>query len=459
MRRIQAVIYVLVIILVAETVAIGYLQSITINLQAKISDLEASYGKPYDKYYVTKYIGNPILKAGGAGAVPNEKVVASPVVIKTEDGIFKMLYNAQDDDVTHLSFAESTDGLHWNKHGRNPVLSPDVAVEGKNAFESFSLIGGPRDPSTGYKYWLYYGVGRKCFLAESTDLVHWTKLGVVCEDPEGSSSYHVFRGAGGNFLMMYERWYGDRWTLAYSVNGKAWTVYGEVRKRAFVSTPYGRSFVTKGTGFMGVGRVFRVGSWLLAFYESMYGMTFDIALSYSKDAINWFDCPINPILSGSEGNMAGFSGWSIVHPYLLYAEGVPPMLFYAEDIHGDIMIAFLDEAILKPELLAHLPREEVLMWGLEVRDVAEHYSGITYFAGEKASFIVVNDLDQPITVQVEGAWEPSFKKPFPIGSPFTVPTNETRYYTVMEAIHWLRVKIVSSHTPRNGAVSIFLNIA
>lgn len=48
-------------------------------------------------------------------------VVAEPSVVK-KDGIFNMWYSSWDGDALVISYATSSDGIHWNKSSRNPVL-------------------------------------------------------------------------------------------------------------------------------------------------------------------------------------------------------------------------------------------------------------------------------------------------------------------------------------------------
>jgi predicted GH43/DUF377 family glycosyl hydrolase len=92
-------------------------------------------------------------------------------------GKFVMLYRAQDPGGTsRLGYAESADGVHFTRRAE-PVLAPEADYE---------KDGGVEDPRLvqigGTFYLTYTGYNKKdaqLCLAESTDLIHWTRLGVI----------------------------------------------------------------------------------------------------------------------------------------------------------------------------------------------------------------------------------------------------------------------------------------
>jgi predicted GH43/DUF377 family glycosyl hydrolase len=106
----------------------------------------------------------------------------NPAVIERGDK-FVMLYRAQDKAGTsRLGYAESTDGVHFNKRN-GAVLSPEAEYE---------KGGGVEDPRLvridGRYYLTYTGYNRKdaqLCLAESEDLVHWKRLGVILPAYQG----------------------------------------------------------------------------------------------------------------------------------------------------------------------------------------------------------------------------------------------------------------------------------
>jgi predicted GH43/DUF377 family glycosyl hydrolase len=100
----------------------------------------------------------------------------NPAVI-VRDKKFVMLYRAQDAAGTsRLGYAESIDGIHFQrKYGA--VLSPETEYE---------KAGGVEDPRLvqlrGRYYLTYTGYNKKdaqLCLAESMDLIHWKRLGVI----------------------------------------------------------------------------------------------------------------------------------------------------------------------------------------------------------------------------------------------------------------------------------------
>ncbi len=100
----------------------------------------------------------------------------NPAVVK-RDGKFVMLYRAQNAAGTsRLGYAESTDGVHFTKRS-TPVLSPETAYEKDGGVEDPRLV-----QIDGTYYLTYTGYNKtdaQLCLAESKDLVHWQRLGVI----------------------------------------------------------------------------------------------------------------------------------------------------------------------------------------------------------------------------------------------------------------------------------------
>jgi beta-1,2-mannosidase len=88
-----------------------------------------------------------------------------------------MLYRAQDASGTsRLGYAESSDGIHFTRRPE-PVLSPETDYEKDGGVED------PRLQQFGDTYYLTYtGYNKKdaqLCLAESKDLIHWERKGVI----------------------------------------------------------------------------------------------------------------------------------------------------------------------------------------------------------------------------------------------------------------------------------------
>jgi beta-1,2-mannosidase len=122
----------------------------------------------------------PILSP--AGSTWESAGTFNPAVVKRADQ-FVMLYRAQDATGTsRLGYAESTDGIHFARRSE-PVLGPETDYEEGGGVED------PRLVEIGDTYYLTYtGYNRKdaqLCLAESKDLVHWNRLGVILPAYQG----------------------------------------------------------------------------------------------------------------------------------------------------------------------------------------------------------------------------------------------------------------------------------
>src|SRR5215813_6403681 len=105
-----------------------------------------------------------------------------PIVEK--DGMFVMLYRAQDANGTsRLGYADSPDGIYF-KRKADPVLSPEADYEKDGGVED------PRLVKVNETYYLTYtGYNKKdaqLCLAESKDLIHWKRLGVILPAYKGN---------------------------------------------------------------------------------------------------------------------------------------------------------------------------------------------------------------------------------------------------------------------------------
>ena len=166
-----------------------------------------------------KYEDNPIMAPQGDGF--EAMAVFNPTVI-VEDGIFYMLYRAEDrKGVSRIGLAESGDGINFVRRPE-PVLSPT---------ERYEIWGGCEDPrvvkieDTYYlTYTAYNGWRAKLALATSTDLIHWEKHGVIIPWPWSKAGAIVPWKINGRYVM----YFGDSsiW-IAYSDDLTNWDVVNE----------------------------------------------------------------------------------------------------------------------------------------------------------------------------------------------------------------------------------------
>jgi predicted GH43/DUF377 family glycosyl hydrolase len=136
----------------------------------------------------------------------------NPAAIQA-NGKTVLLFRAQDaKETSRIGYAESTDGLRFTVRP-DPVLSPEAPYE-KN--------GGVEDPRVlqigGTYYLTYTGYDKKSAqlcLATSTDLVHWTRKGII--------------------LPAYKGTWNEQWTksgaiVPEKINGKWWMYYLGTKK-------------------------------------------------------------------------------------------------------------------------------------------------------------------------------------------------------------------------------------
>ena len=123
----------------------------------------------------------PILSPQGTGW--ESAGTFNPAVIR-RGGKVVMLYRAQDAGGTsRLGYAESGDGIHFTRRSE-PVLSPEADYEKDGGVED------PRLVEIGGRYVLTYtGYNKKdaqLCMAESKDLIHWDRKGVLLAAYKGN---------------------------------------------------------------------------------------------------------------------------------------------------------------------------------------------------------------------------------------------------------------------------------
>ena len=121
--------------------------------------------------------------------------VNRPIVIR-RNGMYQMWYSGQmrpymEDGVSVLVYAESKDGMHWEK--RIPVLAPDQAWEQHSVMCPHVLFD---EEEKKYKLWYSAGCNHEpdaIGYAESFDGIHWTKHPgnpVLEKDPNNEWEQH-----------------------------------------------------------------------------------------------------------------------------------------------------------------------------------------------------------------------------------------------------------------------------
>lgn len=175
----------------------------------------------------------------------------NPSVIK-HDGRFVMLYRAQDHKGTSsLGYATSEDGIHFTQRAE-PVLVAETPYEKGGGVED------PRLVKVGATFYLTYtgynnvdgeGADKKdaqLCLATSTDLIHWTRKGII--------------------LPAYKGKWNVKWTksgaiLTEKINGKYW----------------------------------------MYFLGDAHGQDSQMGIAFSEDLLHWTDALDHPVLSSRAG--------------------------------------------------------------------------------------------------------------------------------------------------------------
>jgi len=167
-----------------------------------------------------KPVRDSLLKTGPLSAW-DEASVANPTIIAI-DGGFQMWYvglNILGDRA--IGFAASPDGLIWEKHTDNPVLSPDTPDE--TTPDHPTVI---RNSPTDYKLW--YSSEGKIWLATSSDGLAWTKyLSTPALEPGPSGAWDDDQVYAPHVIFdsnRYEMWYvGLSQTTSEARIGYAWS--------------------------------------------------------------------------------------------------------------------------------------------------------------------------------------------------------------------------------------------
>src|SRR5262252_3688490 len=144
--------------------------------------LSLAQTRQFEVFHAWKRASNePVLAPQGEGW--ESAGTFNPAVV-VRDGQIVMLYRAQDAyGTSRLGYAESVDGIHFSR-GARPVLSPETDYEKDGGVED------PRLAQIGDTYYLTYtGYNKKdaqLCLAESRDLIHWKRLGVILPAYQGN---------------------------------------------------------------------------------------------------------------------------------------------------------------------------------------------------------------------------------------------------------------------------------
>ncbi len=151
----------------------------------------------------------------------SEKNVLNPAAV-VKDGKVYLLYRSQDSAMTsRLGLAVSSDGLHFTKMAA-PVLYP-----ANDSMKEYEWKGGVEDPriveTADGRYILTYtsydGKTARLCIASSTDLLHWTKHGLVLNNEKYKDQW----SKSGAIVALQK---GNK-IIATKINGKYWMYFGD----------------------------------------------------------------------------------------------------------------------------------------------------------------------------------------------------------------------------------------
>ena len=93
------------------------------GISGSLSKWKIGYANSTDGIHWNRYNGNPILNAGPPGSWDSFEVLHPNVIRDDGSGTYKMWYTGDNDNIHYkIGYAESADGLNWNKDSSNPVL-------------------------------------------------------------------------------------------------------------------------------------------------------------------------------------------------------------------------------------------------------------------------------------------------------------------------------------------------
>ena len=266
----------------------------------------------------TKYADNPILKGGPSGNW-NHSVVEASVLYNADSSRFEMWFVGTSGSPVfpyRVGFATSIDGLTWEMHPNNPVLSPGSTGEWDAYTVEFPYVIRENGQ---YKMWYSSGgsnyIQYKIGFATSPDGINWTKyannpiLGFGTEPWEagGVMACTVLPVSGG-----YKMWYtglttaGQNGTCAIgyanSTDGISWERNNNPVLVPSVSGEWDDTWVLNPDVLLIDNQYYM---WYVGADNNSF--LFEIGLATSYNGINWEKHSSNPVLQTSPGQWDGIS--------------------------------------------------------------------------------------------------------------------------------------------------------
>ena len=371
-----------------------------------------------------EYSGNPLIEPSRRSGDWREVGVLDPlVVLNPEDGKYYMLVSGRARDLsTQIGLFISDDGLHWEEHENNPVISKGGAGE----FDEKALgVGGGTvvwDQESG-KWRLYYW-GRNAAgvvsigVAESDDLKNWTKrsenpvitsrvanrsTGWSCcvfnrtESPKWIAIVRDvgrFQVSGGKALFeVYTSDDGISWTWAREF-GLAYDVVNPLHENVFPMVPE----VTRAHKLFGL---------FVILYEAadiIYRGQYYISALVSYDGIHWFQIPKPIYHDPGYGQRSPFH--QTLHPCLLLGKDGALLYhahaYFSKDLGGPV--EWIEVAFMDPKWLLEVLTSQGVYYIWDNESVAANTNGYMYankLNFREATIYFKSDTSGDLTVEVD----------------------------------------------------------
>ncbi len=259
-----------------------------------------------------KYAKNPILPLGDSGEWDDSG--ASFPAILFGDSVYHLWYsgsNQSNSDQREIGYANSSDGLSWDKHTNNPVLGLGTSGE----FDDFS-VWNPTVLFDGSLYEMWYTGDATGYAdwsigyATAIDPALWTKHAgnpVLTKGNQGEwDQSSVLLPVVIHSDTLYQMWYTGRplsgiWQTGYatSTDGINWNKHPNNPV-----LPVGAPGAWDASGALASSVIFKDGQYQM-WYQGDINNDFsgiEIGFATSPDGINWTKHPDNPILKPDPGS-------------------------------------------------------------------------------------------------------------------------------------------------------------
>lgn len=237
------------------------------------------------------YKGNPVFTGTGSGTW-DSVIRERGYIIREEDNWYMWYTGYKEGTDRHLGYAESKDGIHWERYPHNPIYSADW-VEDMNVL---------KDGDTYYMF----AEGRDdiAHLLTSTDRIHWAEQGpldirMVNGDPISKGAYGtptVWKEQE-TWYLFYERGDLGVW-LARSMDLKRWTNVQDEPVIALGPDPYDKYAVALNQIIKYKGRYY--GIYHASAFEDW--RKWSTCIVVSDDLIHWKKYDKNPIIGDNNSS-------------------------------------------------------------------------------------------------------------------------------------------------------------